>query len=140
MTVYKQVSWNGEAISEAKLKQMVNNDQFLFENMPKVRYSVNGLVRDASLKMLVGKTPFPVRSTANFEYLTINFGSFFSQGSHPVVTATVETTGGSMHRSKVVVQGFGGELNHTGFTAIITDDAHRSIATPGWIHWQAVGY
>lgn len=119
---------------------MANNDQWLFENMPRIRYSASGLIRDQGIKMIVGKTPFPPQTDRNYAYLNINFGTFFTIGTKPIVIVTFEAQGGSMHRSKVVIQGRGqSELDHTGFTAIVTGDSYKSLAA-GWVHWQAVGF
>lgn len=138
-TPYQPTSWTSEAVTQAKLAQMSNNDQWLFENLPKIRYSNAGLVKETSIKMIVGKTPFPANTTRNYIYQTINFGSFFSAGCHPIVVASLEAQGGSMHRAKVVIQGNPINIGVNGFIAIVTGDTYTSIA-PGWINWMAVGY
>lgn len=136
-TPYKPVSWNGEPISNDKLKQMANNEQWLFENAARLRYSVNGLTRDAGIKVIVGKTPYTASSIQHV-YLDIYFGSFFSAASRPIVNCTVETTG--LGRKDVSITGFGGELDYRGFRAAVYTDEAPVIDSNGWLHWMAVGY
>lgn len=141
-TPYKPVSWNGEPITDAKLNTMTNNDQWLFENAARLRYTSNELVRDAGLKVLAGRTPHP-KNVNNFVYVDIDFANYFTEGCNPVVTATVESNGGFMHRSHCVVQGRqgpGNSIGTNGFTVIITNEAQTTIAEAGWINWIAVGY
>lgn len=134
---YKPVSWNGEAISNTKLNQMCNNTQYIFERMPKIRYATQGLTRDTSLRMIAGKTPHTVAADRNFIYQDVYFGSFFTAGCKPIVTATVE---GGGHRNKVVIVGFNGEVDHTGFIAVVSTEATTTLTPAGFIHWTAVGY
>lgn len=138
---YRPVSWNGESISNAKLNQMANNTQFIFERQPKMRYTGagNNIIRDTALKVLSGKTPFPPVTTANWIYQNIYFGSFFTVNCKPIITASLEA---GDHRGRVVIRSFGAqgtEIDHVGFIAIVS---HESAATlsPGWVHWTAVGY
>lgn len=138
------MSWNGEPISQDKLNQMCNNTQFLYDRSPRIRYVVPGtsgtVTRDTGIKVLAGKTPFPTVTTASYLYLPIYFGTYFSSGSHPVVQATVEAANGG-HRDKVMIYGLsGGEIDQTGFQAVISVDILPTLAQPGWVHWTAVGY
>jgi hypothetical protein len=138
-TPYKPVSWNGEPLSVAKLQQMTSNDQWLFENSPRIRYSVNGLTRDNGIKIISGKTffaPAPIQH----DYLDIYFGNFFSAGSHPVVTAVVEAGTGGLGRKHVTINGFGGEIDHRGFRAAVYTYEAPNLDVGGWCHWTAIGY
>lgn len=143
-TPYKPVAWNGEPISNAKLQQMADNDQWLFENSPRIRYSSsNNLVRDAGLKVLAGKTMYGTSSTSAV-YTDVYFGNFFSAGSHPVVVCTLET-GTTLGRKQVTIAGFGGEVDHVGFRAAIyvdggVFDGPPTIEAAGWLNWHAIGY
>jgi hypothetical protein len=138
-TPYQPVSFNGEMITTQKMNQMANNDQWLFENSPRIRYNANGLVRDASLKVMAGKTPYPLVSL-NYVYQAVYFGSFFSAGCKPVITATIEAPSGG-HRNRVMIYGLtGGEVDNTGFQAVVTTEAAPTLGPAGFIHWQAVGY
>lgn len=141
------VSWNGEAVSTDKLNQMANNDQFLFDRTPLVRYVYQGaqnITRDNSVKMLAGKTPFTPSSDNNWVRQAIYFGSFFSSGCVPVVTCTVETQGGE--RRDISIHGLGGvstDIDINGFEATIwigAGSGDTKVSTSGWVHWMAVGY
>lgn len=141
---YKPVSWNGEPMSTLKLNQMSSNTQYLFERMPRIRYSVEGIVRDTAVKVISGKTAYPLDTTKNYTYLPVLFGSYFTAGCRPVVTASVEA---GNHRAKVVLIGTGGqgvEIDHTGFTAIVSHEEHllggQVRIIQGWVHWTATGY
>lgn len=140
-TPYRPVSFTNEQPTRTKMQQLANNQQWLFENMTRLRYAAYGLTRDSGLKILTGKTSFPVVRNRNYYYAQIYFGSFFSAGCKPLVIATVETTGGNMHRSKVVVQSrAAGGIDNTGFTAIVSTESYRTVGSAGWINWFAIGY
>jgi len=141
-TPYKPVVFSGEALSQAKLQQLANNQQWIFENTPRVRYSSTGLVRDSGVKVMSGKSPFAVQSYDN-QTGAVYFGSFFTAGCHPAITCTVETTGGWL-RKYVSFRSFGAgtEVDHTGFIwhVVSHEDFADRIEAPGWVHWIAVGY
>lgn len=143
---FKPVSWNGEAVTNSKLNQMSNNTQYLFERQPKIRFTGTGnnIIRDSALKMIVGKTPYPLVTTANYIYMNIMFGSFFTAGCKPIVIATVE---GGNHRAKVVTRNLTAqnvEIDQNGFIAIVSHEEQLLGGTtqlvPGWVHWTAYGY
>lgn len=139
MNEFVPMSWNGEPISTDKLNQMCNNTQYLFDRSPRIRYATNGITRDTGLKVLAGKTSYPTVQ-ANYVYLPVYFGSFFSSGCRPVVVATVEAPFGG-HRNRVMVYGFNGvEIDQTGFQAVVTTEAVPTLGPGGWVHWSAVGY
>jgi hypothetical protein len=135
-------SWNGETITTDKLNQMCNNTQYLYDRSPRIRYATSGLTRDTGLKLLAGKTPYgPVN--ADHTTVSIYFGTFFSAGCRPVVTAVVgDSTSGL--RKFCTVLGFNGEIDNTGFMAHVSSHepswANQVIYSGGWIHWTAVGY
>lgn len=143
------VSWNGESISTDKLNQMANNEQFLFDRTPLVRYAYQGkqnIVRDNSAKVMSGKTPFPPATNQDNVAILVYFGSFFSAGCHPIVTAVIET-GGPLARKVMSIRSLGGvgqEIGINGFVAdIFTVEAgtqNHFVETGGWVHWTATGY
>lgn len=143
MSDYVPVSWNGESVSTDKLNQMANNDQYLFDRSPKIRYSSSNLTRDTSLKVIAGKTPFQPHGKFDWTNVVVYFGSFFTAGCHPSVTAVAEVTGGWM-RKFVAIKGLAGEIDHTGFLAQVVSQesipGNGWIEAGGWVHWQAVGY
>lgn len=139
---YVPVSWNGEAITNDKLNQMCNNDQYLFDRAPKMRYVATGITRDLQLKQIAGITPQPP-STTDFVDINIYFGSFFTTGSHPSVVCTYEGASSWLARF-VSIRGFNGEIDHTGFIArVYSREAagnKNNLAEGGWVHWTATGY
>lgn len=136
---YKPTSWNGEPINNAKLNQMCNNTQFLFERSPRIRYAAAGTPRDNGLRIISGKTPFPAVTTATWVAVPIYFGSFFAAGCRPVVTATLEGRPGWLRR-RVTIHGISGEVDHNGFVGVISTEYDKALTVGGWIHWTAVGY
>jgi hypothetical protein len=139
---YNPVSWNGEPITTAKLNQMCNNTQWIFDRMPKIRYASNNINRENTIKVLAGWTPFPPDTTHDYVNVDISFGSYFTAGCHPVITATVEVSGGAW-RKYVSIQGLGGQqTDNTGFRAQVVshETSVQNINQGGWIHWTAVGY
>jgi len=142
-TPYKPISWSDRSVSQEKLQQMANNDQWLFENSPRMRYSVAGNVRDSGIKIIAGKTSYGPTNGPDYEDVNIYFGNFFSAACKPVVTSTVGVDIASGLRKYIVNRGFGGEIDYRGFIAHVT--AHEppgySASIPGgWLHWIAVGF
>lgn len=136
-TPFKPISWNGEPVSNAKMNQMANNEQWLFENSARLRHLQAGSARDAGIKIIAGKTPYSASSIQHV-YLDVYFGSFFSAASKPIVQAIVETTG--LGRKDVSITGLGGEVDYRGFRAAVYTDEVPTIESGGWLHWMAVGF
>lgn len=142
MTSFVPMSWNGEPITTDKLNQMCNNSQYLFDRSPSIRYAAAGITRDDGLKIIAGKTPFAPDPNHDYVNVQIYFGSFFTAGSHPIVTCTAEIVGGYW-RKYVSIQGLSGaEIDQTGFQAqvVARENGTAYIWQGGWVHWQAVGY
>lgn len=140
---FNPVSWNGEPITTAKLNQMCNNTQWIFDRMPKIRYASNNVNRDTSIKVLTGWTPFPPDAKHDYVNVDISFGSYFTAGCHPVITATVEIGAPGGWRKYVSIQGLGGsQTDYTGFRAQVVshETTVTNITQGGWIHWIAIGY
>ena len=121
---------------------MANNDQWLFENMSRIRYNNAGLIKDTSLKVIAGKTPYAANNTEE-QNVSVYFGSFFTAGCKPVVVCTAEQV--ARQAILVEINGLSGELDYRGFNAHIQDrDAIGlggwGIRNSGWVHWIAVGY
>lgn len=140
---YKPVTFNSESLSQAKLQQMANNMQWLFENNPRVRYlPPGGSPRDAGLKIMYGKAPFPIWASGVYDAF-IYFGSFFSAGCKPIVTTSLEVTGSRGAKANTI-RGLGGEIDYRGFVARVFTVERPGVPTDieagGWIHWQAAGY
>lgn len=142
-TPYVPVSFTSEQVTQQKLQQMANNDQWLFENAAKIRYNAAGIVRDTQVKIIAGKSPYPAVPDQEATSINIYFGSFFSASCKPIVVATVDPTYG---RKLCTINSLsdGAETDYRGFrahiwakeTAIVPD----RLNYPGFVHWIAVGY
>lgn len=103
-TPFKSVTWTDEPVATQKLNAMANNDQWLFENMPRMYFNSHGIKRTAGVKVLAG-TAYIRPSTAEHTGTTVYFGSYFSAGCRPVVVAGLNAyPQGRLH---VVVRGIG---------------------------------
>lgn len=146
-TPYRPTTFDDKLLSVEKLQQTSNNIHWLFENSARMRYVLSGkapVTKDAGIKIITGKTPFGV-SPNDWIGVDVYFGSFFTAGSRPIVTVTVETSGAWL-RKFAIVRGLGAngtEIDYRGFNAhITTHEAHvaNKFEAPGWLHWQAIGY
>lgn len=139
---YRQTSFNDKSLTVDKLNQLANNDQWLFENSPRMRYNyLNTVVRDNGLKIIAGKTPWGTTPGDALE-VAVYFGSFFTASCRPIVNVTVETTGG-WQRKYAIIRGLGGEVDYRGFIAHMATHERwvaNNIEAPGWFHWTAVGF
>lgn len=95
---------NDQALVQ-KFNQMSNNDQYLFENLAKVRYRSNALSRDTSVKVLSVRTPIAA-NTARQVRADIYWNGFFSSGCSPICVATAISH--PQKRLNVTVCGLGG--------------------------------
>jgi hypothetical protein len=118
---------------------MANNDQWLFENSVKLRYTGSGLTRDNGTKIIAGKIPFS-RQTIDWVTVGAAFGSFFSSGCRPVITAVAESPDNARVDLTIHTWTGPGEIDQTGFTAHAYTQGTEPTLGSGWIHWIAVGY
>lgn len=66
---------------------MCANDQWLYEQMPRMSYYAGGVKRTSGIRIAAGHAVlFPNKTHATSD--NIYFGGFFSQGCRPVVLAT----------------------------------------------------
>lgn len=148
---YKNVTWPlGAPLVTDKLNQMANNDQWLFENMPRMQYTANNVKRASGVKIIAGQTRYPATYNAEYVGVATLFGNFFTPGCQPIVSAT-PSSNSSPHRLSVTICAYANSGNevvdHRGFSAFV--QSHPFQATPGqWtpvgnsgvLHWIAVGY
>lgn len=138
---FKPVNFDTEVLSQDKLKQLAANQNLLFGSMPKVRYSYGGAPRDTNVKVMAGKSPLPIQPTTNWGHVIVNFGTYFTPGCKPIVTATYESLSPTVTgRMKVALEGLSGELSNSGFRAHVSGDIYKSVRSAGFVHWIAVGY
>lgn len=142
-TPYKAVSWGEEPTSVDKLNQMTNNDQWLYENTPRMKYSGYSLTKTSGLKILATYSliPFTTNRSAS---RGLYFGSFFSTGCQPIVVAQ-PVPGGAQRRFFIAVTGIGrGVPDHTGamlhLTASELNPKTDRIANSVYVHCIAIGW
>lgn len=149
VTTYSPVTWGGEDIDLSKLKQMANNDQFLFENLPKMIYK-GPITKAGGLKIACGKVAVPPKNSRQ-STVEVYFGSFFTTGCAPVVTANARTGGATYGNRKTVSIGGIGRVDpdHRGvaLTYNTIDELDRTaikqartVGPSALIHWIAVGW
>jgi len=102
---YKALMWaDNEDLDVDKLNAMTNNDQWLFENMPRARYSGN-VSKDSGVKILGTRKVIPPNSSS-MGSASVYFGNTFSAGCSPIVVASVVSTNWQ-RRFHCVVNGLG---------------------------------
>lgn len=144
---YSPVQWNGEDIELDKLKQMANNDQFLFENMPKMLFK-GSISKAGGIRILAGRAPVPANPTKMYSSKEVYFGSFFTSGCQPIVVATPRAEGGNYGSKKLItVKGLGkSDPDHRGASLIYhsAEAANAPIQARtvrgGVIYWIAIGW
>lgn len=140
---YKAVSWGDEYLSTEKLNQMTSNDQWLYENMPKMNFNTYGVKKTTGVKVMAAICIVPA-STASSSSATFNFGTFFSPGCKPVITTGVQITQNTRWRNHAVIAGLSSYTpDHRGMKiSLLANElsaAYNSIRTT-YVHFIAVGW
>ncbi len=140
-TPYNPIQWNNsEPLFKEKLNAMTNNDQWLFENTPRMYYNVSGIKRSNGIKVATGFGIVNANST-RFAATTVYFGDYFSQGCQPVVIAGALQT---YPQREVIatIRGIGATSpDSRGFEIYITAvGTAKKLANGCWIPWIAIGY
>lgn len=142
-TPFTPIAWNNEPITDAKMNQMANNDQWLYEHTPTVKFASYGVNKETGIKIHSGICIVPASGTAG-AVANWYFGSFFTPGCRPVVNATVQPTTTRV-RIYCIVRGIGQiapDHNGCAITAInheIVTSSSR-VDAPVYIHVTAIGY
>lgn len=143
-TPYKPVTWGDEPIFKDKLNQMTNNDQYIFENMPKMSFNTYGIKRANGVKIMAAICVVPA-SSALWSHGTFNFGTFFSSGCKPVIVVGTQPTSGRW-RYHTVVRGIGTNYpDHRGAVFSVGADYYGTTTTnivdaKVYVHFIAVGW
>lgn len=88
-TPFRHVTWGEEPVTQAKLAQMVSNDEYLLDNMVRASFRT-GVTKNSGIKILAG-TVFLAANKKESTTANVYFGNFFSAGCRPVVVATPAT-------------------------------------------------
>lgn len=142
VTPYKSVSWqDNEPLFTSKLNQMANNEQWLYENTPRMLYTPYNQRRTEGLKIASGIL-LCMPSPTGIQQHTVYFGTFFSEACTPVVVT------GLMHQGEVRitfgVKGIGQTyVDHRGFEllgGVIPYGTAKAFTKQFWVPWIAMGY
>lgn len=141
---FKDVNWGAnEYLATDKLNAMVSNTRYLFERAPKLYYNSYAIKKDTGIKIACG-TATIAPGKAHYYTKTINFGSFFTVGSKPViVTSVTSPSNRRMILSHWGVQGTGYVPDHRGFivcAATATLEKSHYLSKQIYVNWIAMGY
>jgi len=146
MTVssYKDINWgDNEPISSDKLNTMISNTRYLFERAPKLYYNSYSVQKDTGVKIACGTATIPPGKGHNF-YKTIQFGSFFTAGSRPVIVTSVTSPANRrMILSHYGIQGAAYVPDNRGFIVVASSstlEANYLLQKQIYINWIAMGY
>lgn len=144
---FQDLSWVGdEPIDTDKLNAMVNNTKFVNQRLPKMSFqSYGGIQKDKGLKIACGVVTVPPRKNARDQSVTVNFGSFFTEGCKPIITTGIMSYGNG--RVHVIVHSQTGQNfvpDHRGFIAKVFVNELSADWNYFWktmyINWHAIGY
>lgn len=145
-TPFSSVSWGDEAITPNKLNQMANNDNWLYDNTPRMYYNAWGIRRNSGL-VVAGGVARVGATKAAYSHVNVNFGTYFASGSKPIITTGVMT--GPQGRLSIIVRGpTGGATttdgpDHTGFSIWVYPNnivaASNYIQQDVYINWISMG-
>lgn len=141
-TPYRAVSWQpNEVISEGKMDQLANNGQWLFENMPRARYTAHGVRRAEGVRIACGLCLVPAGTVPNYDR-EVYFGDFFSSGCMPIVTTAFVS---NQRRVWVTIAGLGRfHPDDRGFQVHVTmgsdNPENDQLHKDAYVSWQAMGY
>lgn len=140
-TPYKPISWNSpEPAFVDKLNAMCNNAQWIYENAPRIYYSVNGVKRSSGIKVASGHLLLN-SSSGRYAASTQSFGDYFSQGCQPVVVVG-EMLSYPMREVIATIRGMGTTWpDNRGFELYLTATGEATkVANTVYAPWIAVGY
>lgn len=133
---YKSITWTNEPITTAKLDDMANNEQWLYENSPRVVYYANNVYRASGIKIMAGMTL--ISGAGNkFWGNVVYFGDFFTPGTIPVITLGA-LPGPGMYEVTCWQQGINQWLpDHRGVEIYAS---HPTLLTKDiWVSFHAIG-
>jgi hypothetical protein len=141
---FKDVNWGpNEYLATDKLNTMVSNTRYLFERAPKLYYNSYSIKKNTGIKIACG-TATIAPGKVNLYRKTINFGSFFTVGSKPViVTGVTSPYNRRMITSIYGIQGEGYVPDHRGFVACAntsTTEKSHYLKKQIYFNWIAMGY
>ena len=141
---FKVVSWAPlDPITDEKLDAMVNNDNWLRDNMARAQYGANGVHRDTGVRIASGLVLMTAGKgiTRNKR---VSFGSYFSESCKPIVTTGIVST--AQRQIHVTIDGPGNSVQPTrdGFQCycyvVVPKKGNKKITRNFYVSWHALGY
>lgn len=123
---------------------MTNNDQWLYENMPRMKFNTYGINRNTGLKMLSLIAIAPANKSL-WTSTTVNFGTFFSSGCKPVIVTGTQPTSGKW-RYHTIIKGIGTYYpDHRGVEVHVGADYYgtstkNTVDSKVYVHIIAIGW
>lgn len=142
-TAFKVLSWSPyDPITDEKLQGMVDNDNYLRDNMTRSQYGANGITKTTGVKIASGLALITARKGRSATR-SVFFGNYFSDGCKPIVTTG--TVSISQRMIWVTHYGPGSNLIPTrdGFTVFVyvdTETKKKNITRNFYVSWHALGY
>lgn len=142
-TPFKVVSWSpNDVITDEKLGAMVNNDEYLRDNMMRGRYHGNGTTRLTGLRMASGMALITARKSASATKW-VDFGNYFTEGCKPLVTTGIMSS--SQRQIFATFDGPGNKWQPTrdGFQVhvyVVSNSKTKKISRNFYVTWHALGY
>jgi hypothetical protein len=142
---YSPITWvDNDPTYTEKLKAMTNNDQWLFENSPRMLYNAFGVKRTSQVKIASGVLVFPPMAAMSAGK-KVYFGNFFTAGCRPVITTGMVY--GNEYRIHVGMRGvdYTQFPDHRGFHVQISMDhstvqKYNRLTRSCYLQWIACGY
>ena len=142
-TEFKVVSWSPrDPITDEKLDNMVNNDNWLRDHQVRGRYSGNGVRFDVGIRLASGLALITSGKSAN-KNKSVSFGNYFSEGCKPIVTTGIVSS--SQRQIYATIDGPGSKPQPTrdGFQVHVhvnSNNKRRKITKNFYVSWHALGY
>lgn len=142
-TPYKPLSWaDNEPIFTSKLRDMAQNDQWLFENTARMHYNAYDVKRDEGVKVACGLHPFEPAGSG-IQQGVVYFDSFFSTACNPIVVLGVVHQGEV--RIHLGVKGINTPFpDYRGFEILggsdQLDTKNNRMTKRFWVNWIAMGF
>lgn len=142
-TPFKVVSWSpNDPLEDDKLDAMVQNDNWLLENMMRGQYNSTGVVRETGLKFAGGLAIITSgKSASKSRY--VNFDNYFSESCKPIVTTGIVSS--SQRQIHATIDGPGSKPQPTrdGFQIHVyvqSKNKKKKISRNFYVSWHALGY
>lgn len=145
MAKFNVISWSpNEPVTDYKLDAMVENDNWLRDNMVIGQLRNSGPDKNSGIKIAAGLVAITANKTRQ-QTKAVRFNNFFTSGCKPNVTTGVYSAANGHKMVWVTIDGEGAGVVPTniGFniTAYIeTLTKTKKITKNFYVSWQAVGY